>query len=143
MKSLDNSLPIIFRKLEPTDKRAVSFIIDSWTRSLWPLFQYIPNFKELQHVRIFNILLHSDILLICDKDDTDVIFGYAVWEHDVIHWVYVKHHFRKQGLCKQLLLQIPVSAKFMHSHETRHGKRFIIDKINSRYNPFFLERYNT
>lgn len=138
MLSLLSKCPAVYRQMEAAD---IPFIIDSWTRSLWRSFQYIPNFREYQHARISAILSHGTTLLACHPENPEIIYGYAVWEADVLHWLYVKYPLRRFGLCKEMLSRIPYQAKFYHSVATPAGEKAIIGKINSLYNPFILERY--
>ena len=43
------------------------------------------------------------VKIACLTEDPEVILGYSITEGDIIHWVYVKEMWRKQGIAKMLL----------------------------------------
>jgi hypothetical protein len=132
-------LPVIFRRAEsPSD---IHFIVNSWTRSLWKHQQHVKDFPILHQRRITAILENAKVMLACDSTDPSVIFGYVVWEPDVLHWVYVKHAFRKLSLCRSMLSQIDQSATKQHSHTTPSGEKAVLNASGSLYNSYILERY--
>lgn len=129
--------PFHFRAATADD---LNFIYDSWCKSLWPEFQHVNQFRDLQGYRIKKILDYSSALVACDVEDPSIIFGYVVFELDLLHWIYVKYPFRKMGLATDMLKNIPYTALFYHSHRNKAGKH-LARKMNSRFNPFVLERY--
>lgn len=121
------------------DSKDYRFVYDSWLKSLWPQHQSIQDYWECQKWLIDAILDRSHVLLACDEVDSKVIFGYAVYDDDMVHWVYVKHPLRRHGLASRIVDQIPHHSKFFHSHETRHGK-FLKKKYNSILDPYVAAR---
>lgn len=135
---VSNSL-IVYRKAEGVSD--IHFVVNSWTRSLWKHYQHVKDFPKLHHERIVQILQHANVMFACDLHDPSVIFGYVVWEPDVLHWVYVKHPIRRMKVATNLLIRIDEKALKQHSHFTPMGNTFVIKKHNSKYNPYILERW--
>lgn len=130
-------LPIEFRVAE--SDADFKFIYDSWLKSLWPHRQYIDDYWTCQKWLIDHILDHSTALICCDKADPFVIFGYAIFDTQYTHWVYVKHPLRKMGLADELIDQIPPQSKFFYTHETPRGAK-LAKKYGSRLDPYVAVR---
>jgi len=96
-----------------------SLIADSWKKGVVDdAFRdanekevLIPNYKKRNiyitlNTMIDQILHRTRAVVACDPEDYSHIFGYIVAEYldgvPVIHWVYVKHFLRKQGLATLL-----------------------------------------
>ncbi len=97
--------PVVFREAQPADQ---GFIFNSWLKSFranseWahamPAQIYYDN-----HKRVVAQLLHdSSVLVAANPDDPDQIFGYVVYQPTlghvaVLHWLYVKHTYRRLGI---------------------------------------------
>ncbi len=67
---------------------------------------YYPAFKE----RLETMLRISKVHVICAEADLDQIAGYLltskIADWDVLHYVYVKHPFRRLGLAKDALTHV-------------------------------------
>lgn len=67
-----------------------------------------PNwFSAAQHALIEKLLRVSVVLVACHPDHPDQVFGYLVGdpEERYLHWLYVRHDFRRCGIASQLLAQ--------------------------------------
>lgn len=64
---------------------------------------YYPAYKE----RLETMLRISDVYVVCAEADTDQIAGYLVTskigDWDVVHYLYVKHPFRRMGIARDAL----------------------------------------
>lgn len=95
---------LIERDMVPSD---VDFILASWLRSyrLSPLVQEIAKdiyFREQN--RIANrLLVASDVTLLVSAEDPDTIIAWISSKNHWIHYLYVKHQFRRMGLAKRLV----------------------------------------
>lgn len=65
------------------------------------------------------------------KDDPDVILGYSVSKGETLHWIYVKHAWRKIGIGQDLY---PEQTKYI-THLTDTGRTLKI-KRNLIFDPF-------
>ena len=74
------------------------------------------------------------VRIACLPEDTSVILGFAVLEQGVLHYVYVKDAFRKQGLARQLVAGTEISSV---THITKPGNA-IRKKQRWAFNPFLL-----
>lgn len=137
-----------------------SFILDSWVRENRE--QYPNNLVDkslfyTEEKKIVKILITKSLILIaCNPDDTDQIYGYLVFEKiediPIIHFLYVKLLFRENGVAKQLIESVfPDFGKnktiITHVPRSRKEDGKFIDfakntliHYNLRYDPFIIER---
>ena len=126
--------------VRPYERSDGVFVHNSWLSSSWHIYKDLPTkAKQLMSIRIEKVSAQSQILMCVDKEDPEIIYGYVVWEQDVVHWLYVKYAFRKMGLASYLLEMLPASAKRQHSIQTKAGQH-LIDKYESKLTPFIYER---
>lgn len=106
----------------------------------------MPNdifFKE-QHEVIDALLGDSTIILACDKADTTNIIGYIVVAKVqglfVLHFLYVKHTYRRLGIAN-ILMQVFKDNfkdnKCCFTHQTYVGN-IVNAKYKFAYNPFMI-----
>lgn len=110
----------------------VSFIFNSWLKS----FRTAPcsisihnNIYYSEHHKLIERILRSfDVIIAADKEDPTHIYGFIVagkvQDITTIHYLYVKHTFRRLGIAKALLahFEIPNNEPFFYTHETSVGK---------------------
>lgn len=97
---------------------------DYVTRSL--LFSLMNGSKEVQkinrdsymsaHNQTVNKLLDNcECLVICDAEDVDLIYAFAIFQNapkfDILHYIYVRKDFRHQRLAAELLTKINSQSK--------------------------------
>jgi len=135
------------------------FVLSSWLQSYRlssPCINIPPHvyFKE-QESKIKNLIVDSQLLIACNKLDPGQIFGWACFQPDVFHYVYVKSTFRKNGIARELFRRsgMPTDKEFFYTHtpyifykntyetEYRQGT-FRAERLckNGIYNPYLLER---
>ena len=112
---------LLIRPLE-LEGRETGFVLDSWNRAVArdPIWAAqvgrrgvartpIPPSLSLYYHDIIlkKILTKCTLLVACDPDDPDVIWGYVAFdaENPVLHFVYVKGAFRRMGIGTRLLRQ--------------------------------------
>lgn len=126
------------REVRPSD---INFIYATWLRS----FRYGSTLgKSLTNTVFFfeynkvidNLLSKSTVLVACLENDEEIVFGYIVYEEDIIHYVFIKESFRQMGIAKMLVKQFLVLPDKC-THETFIADA-IIKKYNLIYNPFLL-----
>jgi len=141
------TLPILHRPMEPKDS---SFIYSTWLKS-YRQMPYAHNMSNdtffYHHKQLIEKVLskpNTTITMICESTDPDHLYGYSVVESygaaHIIHYVYMKHAYRKMGLTKDLLLtQIPLLGQKLTfvTHESRHHNIFK-NKFNIEYNPYLI-----
>jgi hypothetical protein len=94
----------------PTDAD-ISFVYNSWLKSYrksdFAKAQcnsvYFSGFKQI----VTEVLERSNVIVACDPNDSDLVFGYIVYEQLdsgplCIHYVYTKFTYRKFGLGTKL-----------------------------------------
>ena len=100
--------------------RETGFVLDSWNRAvardpIWSAHvgrrgvartPIPPSLSLYYHDIVLKKILNKCTLLVaCDPDDPDVIWGYVAFdqENPVLHFVYVKGAFRKMGIGTRLM----------------------------------------
>lgn len=104
-----NELPLQIRYAGKDD---VAFITNSWLKSYRESHSVdsIPNrvYYWYHHKILEQLLARSAVVVLCNEEDPDQILAWACVEKLVdkvlvIHYLYVKHAFRKQGLARRLM----------------------------------------
>lgn len=138
-ETIPTELPeVVLREARDSDK---AFLISSWLRSfaasklalLADSDAYFQGYRPLVEAA----LSRSRVLVACQKADPDAIVGWvAVEPGDVprLHYVYVKHPFRRFGIAKRLVAPL-LGAAVTYTHETPVLRRLTVPK-GWRYNPF-------
>lgn len=132
---------ISIREYHPTDQ---NFILTTWMRGLYEgndLFAKIKKriFYENYEKIIKYLLSHpSAVIQVASLvEDPDVILGYAVMERisatkeHRLHWLYVKHLWRRIGIAKDLVK--PFNIKTV-THLTKMVEEFKPHRMT--FNPF-------
>lgn len=145
-----SQLPVQIRR---ATKRDIPFITSSWLKSFRDGYfaRGIPNTTYYyHHHRILEQLLPRGItLVVCNEEDPDQILGWCNAEVVdtalVLHYVYIKHPFRKFGLAKrvvELLLETEKPPAVIYTHKTPTASKIMKDRdFNWIYNPYLL--FNT
>ena len=131
------------------------FIYNSWLKSLHessPWAKYIRSqiFYNNHKKVLAKILSESGVLIACNPEMPDQIFGYGVYQPSsggvaVIHYLYVKHPYRKLGIGKELFRQMLALSDHntdlpaVASHIADPSVWWDIkDKFNLVYNPYVI-----
>lgn len=105
-------------------------ILNSWLKryrsAIHPRLVTDRVYYESQHAVIRKIFDNPalKVVVACDPEDTNHVYGYAVAEDlapgwVMIHWVYTKGAFRKFGVAKHLLQTVIGDAtRVQYSHKT-------------------------
>lgn len=109
-----------------------SYHYDSWTKHTQKSI-FFNNYKKV----IDHILLDAKTLVACDINDTNVIYGYLVYDEN-LHYLYVKESFREFGIAKSLVAKAFKDQSFQCTHKTRKSVPILRKKPNIIYNPFIL-----
>lgn len=133
-------------KLRMSNVGDINFVYSTWLRSYKhdsPLTKYTK--RELffdQHQKILDRLLSKEgmrVSIACDPDDEMIIYGYLVYEPNVIHYIYVKDAFRRRGIATTLLNQLQSLDTFEASHLTYSLlDLWTAGKIKCEYNAYLL-----
>lgn len=136
----------IIRDYVPNDR---NFILATWLRGTYYTcadYKDVPKdiYMENMHRVLENILDSvTEIKIAALKDDPDVILGFCVYkiistngdDIAIVHWLFVKKHWRKIGIGKNL---VPFTARAC-TMQTPTSKDLIKKKnLPIIYNPFLL-----
>lgn len=136
-----DTLPVVLREARDTDRR---FIAHSWLRSLKgsaiaKLGKDSGRFFRGYGLTVDALLDRSRVLVACQPDDEDAIVGWAAVEPGgipTVHYVYVKHPFRRYGVAKALLSPLK-GESVAYTHETPALRRLPIP-TGWVYDPYLL-----
>ena len=133
--------PYLVRQHQKSD---MGFIVDSWTES-WHgstmrevRYRY---FRDPCRARINDIVRRNYVLVACDPENPDHIFGYIVYnpESRVVHYMYVTVTRRKTGLARELFQKAlgEFTDLWFFTHLTRVGYKLAHTR-GGEYNPCLL-----
>jgi len=125
-------------RLRQATKEDIPFLANSWLKSYRDAYAVkgCPNtlYYQFQHKVIDWALSESAVLVLCDPEDEWLILGWLAYQRlsggvIAIHYLYVKHPFRKQGLAKRMVEQV-IEAEtdavgppaVMFTHKTKGGR---------------------
>lgn len=140
--------PIQIRVWNPTTD--TDFIYSTWIKSfrLSALGRGVPSplYEMGQRSRINRILNHplTEVWIACDPQAQELIYGYLViGGENIIHYLYVKNAYRKQGIGSELLSSwFDRDAQFTHKGKDIWIEALMRNKREFRgfiYNPYLLE----
>lgn len=104
-----------------------------------PIEEYYKHHRKI----VMDILQNrnSKVRVACAEDFPDQIYGYSIVEAQpdctVIHYVYLKHIYRRFHLWRKLLEEIDEAKPIYYTHITHKGQ-IIAQKKNAIYNPYKL-----
>ena len=129
--------------IRPANGDDLNFIYSTWVNSIWsdcekfrgihaPLF-----FKEYPKV-IDQILANpkTKTAIACKYDEPFVIFGYAIAEPPVAHYVFTKKNFWKMGVATALMEYL--KAGEIYTHRTGMLQHILSKKTGHTFNPYLL-----
>lgn len=129
---------VIVRTFEPND---ANFITSTFLRGVYYGNSFYKKIDQdtffVRYKAVLATLLSKSTLSLrvaCLADDTDIILGWAMWDGPVLHYIYVKDAFRRQGIAKLLTAGAKLDTV---THITTVG-----DELRQRYgwkfNPFLV-----
>ncbi len=137
---------IVTRLATPDD---ISFIYATWLRSYRndsPATKYIGT--ELfykQHEKLLDNLLGASttkVIIACDTQDHELIFGYMAFEPGILHFIYVKKPFRHMGIMHQLLESQSIDLATCQASHITYGLIRLWDAgvKTIRFNPYLANK---
>ena len=137
--------PWLIREAEARD---LNFIYASWLNSYRhgsPLGKSVRNTIFFQsYPSIIDHLLEKPevkTLIAYFSDSPEVILSYMVYEPHILHYIYTKEAYMRNGVAKSLLEKAfePIQNQYYdYTHRTDLGARFIDELDQFRFNPFHL-----
>jgi hypothetical protein len=90
-----------------------------------------------QYQLIIDSILYNDakVLVCCKPDEEDIIFGYIIYEPDILHYIFVKQAFQNLGIGMQLYRK--AQSPKIYTHKTNNFLNFS-NRNEMIYNPFLL-----
>lgn len=136
----DSSIKI--RKATESD---IPFLFNSWLKS-YRSSNYAASIDNTiyyseHHKVIERIFRYYDVLIACDLNDDNHIYGFACAGHTenifTIHYVYVKHTFRRMKIATKLLAAFnhDSSVASLYTHQTKTASA-LAPLFNMIYHPY-------
>ena len=94
-----------------------------------------------EYVKVIDSILDLDttnILIACHVEDPYIIFGYLVYQPNLIHFTYVKDIFRQMGICKSLAEVAKITPSAVFTNKTMSITPILNKYLYLEYNPFIL-----
>jgi hypothetical protein len=140
----EGQLPVHHRSMQETDS---NFIYNSWLKSFrnGTMTKNVPNaiYFTNHHKIIDKLLRTAKTIVCCNTEDPSIIYGFINYEivddQFVLHYVYVKHTYRKLGIAKNLLAQTGHSFEKLGCYT--HQTQFMIaqeESLKLVYHPYLL-----
>lgn len=126
--------------VRPSTAADAAFILDSWLKSYRTALDHVPGpiYWRFQRETVERLLSRSEVLVACNPESPEQVFGYAVAESRgpvrVIHYLYVKHPFRGMGIGRSLLGLIGGHGAH-YTHHTHAGLK-LARAFSARFNPY-------
>ena len=121
------------RRMLPSDER---FIHSSWHTSFWKTGASKKVDKALynkwQDWRIKRLMANCRTLVAYLEEVPDEILGWSCSAPEILHYVYVKGVYRRNGIAKGL---VPSDSVF-YTHATDTIGGLFMKKMNLKYNPY-------
>lgn len=140
----EEKLPVMHRGLQETDSE---FIYSSWLRSFrnGTMMKNVPNaiYYGNHHKIIGRLMKEATTVVCCNIEDPSIIYGYINYQiidgQFCLHYIYVKHLYRKLNIARDLLAQTgnDFSKLGCYTHQTMPA----ISKeesLNLVYHPYLL-----
>lgn len=89
-----SDLPYRIRDVRDSDR---AFVVDAWLNS------YRVRLMAKVEREIRNCARSARIKIACDRNDDDVLHGFAALDSDALHYAYVKEALRGEGIARALL----------------------------------------
>lgn len=138
MAAGDHALDI---DIAPATDAARSWILSSWLRSqhdVGGVFRGAPASYWREHTLVVERLLADSAVLVATfAGEPDLFAGYLVARGEVLHYVYTKQAYRRDGVATRLIAKYPIKLKQV-SHLGRDNAWLVRRGIT--YNPYTLMR---
>lgn len=146
---IQTPLPIRIRAATEED---ISFIFNSWLKSFRDsnFGKQITNtiYFAQHHKLIENLLQSCSVFVACNQSNPGELYGYICYEKVdgifVMHYIYVKHTYRKLGIARLLAnySEFNEDLASMYTHASKNSER-LAAKYNMIYCPYisFLPQY--
>lgn len=124
------------RAWNPSDVREYHFVVASWRRSYAdsPFARMMGDaYREGHEALIKHLLARFPVLVACDPEDHETIWGWACTGPGAVHYVYVKRKLRRQGVARRLVAPF-VGRDTSYSHMLTFGARDVVIPHGWRFN---------
>lgn len=96
---------------------------------------FFPEFSQV----IDHLLLNAKTIVACNEEHPQTIFGYMIFDPDVVHYVFVKAAFRRFEIARDLIAHAFPGAKSLQYSQNTNAARAISAKYPELiFNPFVL-----
>lgn len=117
-----------------------NFMLSTWKNTFKGGHDYMrmidrDAYFPVYHRYIESLLARPDsvIRFAVIPDSQDIALAWSLIERDILHYVFVTHEYRNQGIAKAL---VPGEINTF-SHMTNHGRKIWVKKCpNVKFNPF-------
>jgi ribosomal protein S18 acetylase RimI-like enzyme len=117
-----NGPPLVFRDIRPDD---LAFVKDSWKGTLRKDsavfdFLYDRAFFGAIGQRIDDSLAKFRVIVAAMQSDDDLICGWCCHDAESLHFIYVKHPFRRLGIARELVRRAGLATEATKALRVTH-----------------------
>lgn len=113
-----------------------------YEKGLWPKGMEWGNFKAMHRIVLDGLLERAETIVACAPDYPDQIFAYLTYEQDVLHWIFCKGPFKRNGIGNNLMTAAgfartrPFQFTHLSNSDLAHSlrKKWPLGK----YNPYLI-----
>lgn len=121
-------------KIRPRRNTDDPLIYGTWLqgyyeKGLWPKGMEWLAFRAAHRLVVDRLLARGTTLVACAPDFEDQIFGYVCFEAGVLHWIFVKGPFKRNGIGNSLMAAAgftrtgPFTFSHLSNSDLAHGLR--------------------
>lgn len=133
-------IPILIRPAEVSD---LHFILHSWLRVMrreTPSECPDELFFKVHQTLLKNLLTRASAICAVNPSDTDQLFGYMVYEGNILHFSFVKSPFRRLHVFQRLLKRAFADPQDVQYSQSTYATKALSQKFKMIYNPYlFME----
>ena len=131
--------------IREAENRDINFIKNSWQKNFASSMKHVPLqiYHKNQDKLITKLMGRSTCYVACNPEDFYQIFGWILFDTledlGILHYIYVKHPFRRYGIASVMLglIKYDKSYPIIATHYS-HGLDDLKKKFNITFNPYFL-----
>lgn len=135
-------VPVLIR---PAKSEDVNFIKNSWSQSFRKSMQQMESslYNDYHDRHMVGLMERCHCFVACNPDDHYQIYGWVLFEAvkgiGILHYIYVKHPFRRYGIGTKLYNEMEFNRKLpcLATHATK-CLDYITGPWKLVYNPYLL-----
>lgn len=141
--------PLLPHSMRPATDGDMPLILNAWVEELRhaPCSRFVRSSEYFPDQRrlVLELVHSSQTIVACNPEDSAHVYGFVTFgPGDVIHWLYVKSHYRGIGMADLLLAAaFPQRPRVLYATQASskwHSLQPAIERRGIVYRPHLLQR---